>query len=456
MTGLLRRVLGAVVLVVLVSTGAACTADAPASRPTPTTEATPTAPEYEVSGTVIIRDGVVHVCSGVRTSLPPQCGAGVEVAGWSEDVPDDVKMEHASGVSWGDATLTGTYDEGVLTLTRAPEPPRIAWVPPFEPPPAGTWDESARAALVKEIFTSGRWSGLLLGGPDPFQPWVNVLVPLDADGALQAEFDAEYGEGAVHVDSWLRPAVRRISATAAVQDELPVIPETLTCGANSTLPVEVETAALRDLRPASTLGVEGRAAITRTDLGPNAVGMAFAEVPDDWFVVEESPERIVLLQPFVAEGNPFFFDAPQFTMRLFVLGTEPPADPSTWFPAFENTCTFALPLDGLSVPSVGLDPGSPRMPDDTHLDLVVGERECTSGASVRDRIVLVGVHESEDAIDLVLGVEPLRGLDVAACIGVAPDRVRIELDAPVGERVVRNAGVVPAEPLADGAWPRTD
>lgn len=454
MTGLLRRALGMVALVALACTGAACTADSPASRPTATAEATPAAPEYEVSGTVIIRDDVVQVCAGVLQSRPPQCGGGVEVAGWPDGVPDGVAMEHESGVSWGEATVTGTYDDGVLTLTRKPEPPRAASAPHFAPPP-GTWDESARAALTEEIFAPGRWPGLLSGGPDPFQPSVSVLVPLDADGALQAEFDAEYGEGAVRVDSWLLPAVRRIPAASAARHELPGIPETLPCGPYSALPVEVETTALREARPATTLGAAGRIAITRTDLGPNAVGMAFAEVPSDWFVAEESPERIVLLQPFAAEERPFFFDAPQFTMRVFVLGTEPPADPSTWFPAFEGPCTFALPLDGLSVPSVGFDPGAVRTRDDTHLDLVVGERECTSGASARDRVVLVGSRESDDAIDLVLGVEP-PGLGVATCIGVAPDRVRIELDAPVGDRVVRNAGVVPAAPLSDGAWPRTD
>lgn len=77
--------------------------------------------------------GQPQLClGGVAESYPPQCG-GPEVVGldWA-DVPG---REEASGVTWGEAFVVGTYDGERFTLTEPPsaEPP-AGWEPPEAPP----------------------------------------------------------------------------------------------------------------------------------------------------------------------------------------------------------------------------------------------------------------------------------------------------------------------------------
>lgn len=72
-------------------------------------------------------EGAPIVClGGVDQSYPPQC-SGPEVVGldWA-DVPES---ETASGVTWGEARVVGTYDGQTFTLTEPPSEMRI----PVEP-----------------------------------------------------------------------------------------------------------------------------------------------------------------------------------------------------------------------------------------------------------------------------------------------------------------------------------
>ncbi|MBW3536894.1 MAG: hypothetical protein KY395_03870 [Actinobacteria bacterium] len=57
---------------------------------------------------------------GVQESLPPQCG-GPDIVGWDWDDVDD--EESVSGVTWGEYSVTGTWDGERLTLTEKPGPP---------------------------------------------------------------------------------------------------------------------------------------------------------------------------------------------------------------------------------------------------------------------------------------------------------------------------------------------
>lgn len=57
----------------------------------------------------------------MATSLPPQCG-GVPITNWDWDAVDG--EESASGTTWGEWHVVGTYADGALTLTEPPGPPR--------------------------------------------------------------------------------------------------------------------------------------------------------------------------------------------------------------------------------------------------------------------------------------------------------------------------------------------
>lgn len=81
-------------------------------------------------GLVLQEDGrPPELCvGGVAESYPPQCG-GPELVGFSwDDVPEH---EESAGVTWGPATVVGTFDGHRLHLTQpaSPEPPEDGTAP---------------------------------------------------------------------------------------------------------------------------------------------------------------------------------------------------------------------------------------------------------------------------------------------------------------------------------------
>jgi hypothetical protein len=85
---------------------------------------TPVDPDrrYEATTTVLEAPGHgAQLClGGVAESYPPQCG-GPEVVGWNWDDVDDETS--ASGTTWGDYHVVGTWDGERLTLTAPPGAP---------------------------------------------------------------------------------------------------------------------------------------------------------------------------------------------------------------------------------------------------------------------------------------------------------------------------------------------
>ena len=76
---------------------------------------------YTATGTVLESpDHGPQLClGGVDESLPPQCG-GPDITNWDWS---EVESESASGTTWGDYTVVGTYDGTAFTLTSPPSPP---------------------------------------------------------------------------------------------------------------------------------------------------------------------------------------------------------------------------------------------------------------------------------------------------------------------------------------------
>lgn len=75
-----------------------------------------------------------QLCDAVMESYPPQC-SGPDVSGldWAE-LPDG-SYESADGTTWGEFTVTGTWDGQGLTLTETPEAPPVPLPGPEEPAP---------------------------------------------------------------------------------------------------------------------------------------------------------------------------------------------------------------------------------------------------------------------------------------------------------------------------------
>lgn len=189
--------------------GSATSTEAPAA----TNGSTVTDPDAVLTGQGLLLqkgDEPTVLCLGaVAESYPPQCsGPGVVGLDWA-DVPN---TETASGVTWGEARVVGTYDGSTFTLTEPPSEMRIPVEPdggtgadPFpqlcdDPFRGGDEQavadpESAMAAqeALGQLLESydghvGSWvstdlSDVELEAETPHVPTYNVLVTGDAEQA---------------------------------------------------------------------------------------------------------------------------------------------------------------------------------------------------------------------------------------------------------------------------------
>jgi hypothetical protein len=150
---------------------------------------------FRVTTTVLESPGQgPELCAGgVAESLPPQCG-GPEIAGWDWDAVD---AESASGTTWGEYTLTGTWDGARFTLTEPAEPPvplgrSDAWETDFSTPcpePDGGWRPVDPATATDEDLQAAM--ELARESPDYAGSWVDqsyldTLAPDASDAEREA------------------------------------------------------------------------------------------------------------------------------------------------------------------------------------------------------------------------------------------------------------------------------
>ena len=146
------RVLACLTLVVLV----ACGDDASVDVRGPESQTNPSeADEIRYQGTGMVlqeASGTAQLCQSVLTSLPPQCGGGVELVDWSWDLVDD--EETSRSVTWGDYEVTVTVDGDRFNVIDAGPPrhrPSEAAEPDFTTPcpePPGGWATTVDHSLL--------------------------------------------------------------------------------------------------------------------------------------------------------------------------------------------------------------------------------------------------------------------------------------------------------------------
>ncbi|GAA2920660.1 hypothetical protein JOD62_000480 [Microbacterium keratanolyticum] len=241
-----------------------------------------------------------------------------------------------------------------------------------------------------------------------------------------------------------RSASADTAERTSLTQELP-LPTTVVCNGHGFLDVTFEVDALLDPRPATELGPAAAAAVTRQDLGPNAKGVAFETLPEDWIIGEERADRVVLLRPQSSETVQYITLPADYEMRLFLIDPVKPVDASQWYPTFENTCAFELPLrEDADNPVIAL--AADNSPEDSFIDIWVSDMTCRSGLSAEGRIEIVRLREFDDRIELAVAVAPPSDQPAAAtCQGVAPTRYRVELAAALGERTVIDLSRIPAQ-----------
>lgn len=123
------RVAIAALWVLLAACGEAAPVTSPPSEAPSSAAASTQTQEYRASTVVLANDEHgPQLCYAVAASYPPQCG-GPDIVNWDWDAVDN--EESANGVTWAEATVTGTWDGERFTLTR-----------PVEPASAREWSEA--------------------------------------------------------------------------------------------------------------------------------------------------------------------------------------------------------------------------------------------------------------------------------------------------------------------------
>ncbi|MDQ0576535.1 hypothetical protein [Agromyces albus] len=231
-----------------------------------------------------------------------------------------------------------------------------------------------------------------------------------------------------------RPAAAPAPATAHAPADHP---DVLLCQGN-----EVPIEALENPRPASELAPAVAPALDGRDVSDfQPLG------PLEWLIAQESDDRVMLMHKLAVPDDNGGGDIREY--RYFVISTDSmPAQPgeSAWAVVESSSCSTTLDLGELGDAGITLDPASPPAPESERLALLVTERECNSGLDASGRVELVELRETETTVELVIGVRP-SDAQQATCQSNPATPFTVELERPLGDRVVLNAAVVPARPV---------
>ena len=105
--------------------------------------------------------------------------------------------------------------------------------------------------------------------------------------------------------------------------------------------------------------------------------------------------------------------------------------------SFRCDVSLLLP-EGVGEVEWALDPDAPPPDaDSAEIRLLVTERGCASGQEMGERLLGPQVVETGDAVLIALGVIPQPG--VHTCPGNPSTPVVVNLDAPLGDRAIRDA-----------------
>lgn len=182
MRKLVLPVSGGLLVLVLVACGAGEPGDSDIGSP----PASDPAAVYEADATVLEQRGGTFpkhgpmLCLGVMAmSYPPQCG-DVPIRNWDWNAVEG--EETASGTSWGQYHVVGTYDGETLTVTEVGpyknDPPRSGSEVDFSSPcqaPAGGWAVPDPKRATQEDVRGA--SAYAESQPDLVNSWVTHLDP---------------------------------------------------------------------------------------------------------------------------------------------------------------------------------------------------------------------------------------------------------------------------------------
>lgn len=140
---------------------------------------------------------------------------------------------------------------------------------------------------------------------------------------------------------------------------------------------------------------------------------------------------------------------------LFVVPARPDEGFSYWSVELElrdgewsfvrsGQCDLQPVFEGIGAATWELAPDQSLQRDTQRVDVLVSEDGCASGMPPDGRVIPAATIYRERDIIVIFGVEPLP--DAQTCQGAPPARVTLELDEPIGDRVLLDGSVLPPEP----------
>lgn len=179
-------------------------------------------------------------------------------------------------------------------------------------------------------------------------------------------------------------------------------------------------------------------------VGPGGRGEAF-DAERDWRIVEHDDKQVGLLRSLGAPFDNGPGDVREYQAIALRRMTDNPTVPDgTWMRTSSSTCTpQVVPPEDVGDATLHLA----DTPDSatTSLDLLVTEGACASGRSAEDRIELLQLVETDEEVRLHVGVRPLDGPQDCPSNPATP--VTVELESPVGDRAIMDAGLIPPREL---------
>lgn len=174
----------------------------------------------------------------------------------------------------------------------------------------------------------------------------------------------------------------------------------------------------------------------------------------DWRVVQREDEHVGLLRSLDEPFDNGPGDVREyFSMSLMQMKDTAGVPDGGWMRTSMGPCSPRLvPPEGIG--SATLQLAAQPTPDATTLDLLVTEGACASGQPAEGRIELLDLTETDTQVEIRVGVQPLPGAQT--CPGNPATPYSVELDSPVGQRSVINAGVIPPRPIPVAEAPETD
>ncbi|MDY0909602.1 hypothetical protein [Microbacterium sp. CFBP9034] len=173
------------------------------------------------------------------------------------------------------------------------------------------------------------------------------------------------------------------------------------------------------------------------------------EIDEDegWFVGSEEAETIVLLRAVdpADSGGETYPSGDREMLTIGYIGDATNLDPG-WYVIARSTCSLRVDIGALGVAELELDPDAEADAASTEVALLVTEQACNSGEDAAGRIEVVRLVETGTTVEVILGVEPRGGAHT--CQENPQTPFTLELAAPLGDRTLLDASLVPARQLS--------